>query len=205
MKNIAVFASGNGSNFQAILDAAASGMLEANICMLVCDRPGAFAVERANAAGIETFVFNPKEFAGKEEFEELIARELADASVDWIILAGYMRLIGPVLLSAYGGRIINIHPSLLPNYPGRDAIGQALAAGAAMTGVTVHFVDEGMDTGPVIAQLEVPINTSETSESLQAKIQEVEHRLYPAVLQTLLLTQGEREYGTKTGTHLCIE
>ncbi|WP_316572891.1 phosphoribosylglycinamide formyltransferase [Neobacillus sp. YIM B06451] len=202
MKNVAVFASGNGSNFQAILEAVGNGRLKANIRLLVCDRPGAFAVERARSAGIETLVFNPKEFSGKEAYENLISEKLSEASIDWIVLAGYMRLLGPVLLSAYGGRIVNIHPSLLPAYPGKDAIGQALAAGATRTGVTVHYVDEGMDTGPAISQVEVPIAAGETHESLQAKIQEVEHRLYPAVLQTLLKTQGENENGTKAGINL---
>ncbi|WP_053368636.1 phosphoribosylglycinamide formyltransferase [Bacillus sp. FJAT-27245] len=202
MTNIAVFASGNGSNFQAIVDAVRNGMLEANICLLVCDRPGAFAVERARTSGVETFVYTPKEFSGKAEYEKLISEKLAEANIDWIVLAGYMRLLGPVLLTAYEGRIVNIHPSLLPAYPGKDAIGQALAAGATVTGVTVHFVDEGMDTGPAITQVEVPISSGETHESLQAKIQEVEHSLYPAVLQTLINTQGESKNGTKAGTNL---
>ncbi|WP_409272900.1 phosphoribosylglycinamide formyltransferase [Neobacillus sp. SCS-31] len=205
MKNVAVFASGNGSNFQAILEAVGNGKLKADIRLLVCDRPGAFAVERARSAGIETLVFNPKEFSGKEAYENLISEKLSEASIDWIVLAGYMRLLGPVLLSAYEGRIVNIHPSLLPAYPGKDAIGQALAAGATRTGVTVHYVDEGMDTGPAISQVEVPISAGETLESLQAKIQEVEHRLYPAVLQTLLNTQGENENGTKAGINLRFE
>lgn len=205
MKNIAVFASGSGSNFQAIVDAVQTGQLESNIGLLVCDRPGAFVLERAREAGIQTFVFNPKEFAGKEEYESLISGKLAEANIDWLVLAGYMRLLGGILLSAYGGRIVNIHPSLLPAYPGKDAIGQALAAGAGKTGVTVHFVDEGMDTGPAITQIEVPICTGETHESLQAKIQEVEHSLYPAVLKTLLNTQGDTENGTKAGTYLCFE
>lgn len=205
MKNIAVFASGSGTNFQAIVDAVQTGQLEANIGMLVCDRPGAFVLEKASEAGVQTFVFNPKEFSGKEEYESLISEKLAEANIDWLVLAGYMRLLGGVLLSAFGGRIVNIHPSLLPDYPGKDAIGQALAAGARVTGVTVHYVDEGMDTGPAIAQVEVPIPEGETRESLQAKIQEVEHGLYPAVLKTLLNTQGETENGTKTGTYLGFE
>ncbi|RDU34679.1 phosphoribosylglycinamide formyltransferase [Neobacillus piezotolerans] len=205
MKNIAVFASGNGSNFQALLDSVQNGRLEANIRILVCDRPSAFVLERAKAAGIDSFVFSPRKFGGKEEYENLICEKLAEANIDWIVLAGYMRLLGPVLLSAYEGRIVNIHPSLLPAYPGKDAIGQALAAGANRTGVTVHFVDEGMDTGPAITQVEVPILDGETHESLQTKIQKVEHRLYPEVLQMLLNTQGESENGTKAGINLRFE
>jgi phosphoribosylglycinamide formyltransferase 1 len=200
MINIAVFASGNGSNFQAILEASHSSLLNAKVTLLVCDRPGAFVIERARQAGVETFVFSPREFSSKEEYEAILAKKLADSQIEWIALAGYMRLIGPVLLSSYEGQIINIHPSLLPQYQGKDAVGQALADGASKTGVTVHFVDEGMDTGPIIEQIEVPIAVDETPESLQAKIQKVEHRLYPMVLQKLVTTQGGRHYGKKTGT-----
>ncbi|OCA88594.1 phosphoribosylglycinamide formyltransferase [Bacillus sp. FJAT-27225] len=200
MMNIAVFASGNGSNFQALLDASHNGLLNATIKLLVCDRPGAFAVERARKAGVETFVFSPKEFSSKEEYEAILAKKLKDLQIEWIALAGYMRLIGTVLLSSYEGRIVNIHPSLLPLYPGKDAVGQALADGACNTGVTVHFVDEGMDTGPIIEQIEISIAEQETTESLQAKIQKVEHRLYPTVLQSLVTTQGGGHYGKKTGT-----
>jgi phosphoribosylglycinamide formyltransferase 1 len=200
MINIAIFASGNGSNFQAILDASRDGILNANIKLLICDRPGAFVVERARAAGVETFVFSPKEYHSKEEYEKVIAEKLAESEIEFIALAGYMRLIGPVLLAAYGGRIVNIHPSLLPLYPGKDAIGQALAAGDSVTGVTVHFVDEGMDTGPVIVKKEVPVAEGETAESLQAKIQKVEHELFPSVLQ-LVISKGGGHYGKKTGTN----
>ncbi|CEG29507.1 phosphoribosylglycinamide formyltransferase [Bacillus sp. B-jedd] len=199
MRKIAVFASGNGSNFQAIIDAVKTGLFEADIRLLICDRPAAYAVERAKSAGIETFLFNPKDYPNKESFEKVIAGKLADAEVEWLVLAGYMRLIGPVLLSSYGGRIVNIHPSLLPAFPGKDAIGQALAAGADRTGVTVHFVDEGMDTGPAIAQAEVPIHEGDTADSLQARIQEVEHSLYPSVLRSLLNNQGD-ENRAKAGT-----
>ncbi|RHW30935.1 phosphoribosylglycinamide formyltransferase [Neobacillus notoginsengisoli] len=191
MKNVAVFASGNGSNFQALVDAVKNSQLEANICLLISDRPGAYAVERARAAGIKTFTFNPKEYFTKEAYEKVIAEKLSGVNIDWLVLAGYMRLIGPVLLSDYEGRIVNIHPSMLPDYPGKDAIGQALAAKVDRTGVTVHYVDEGMDTGPVIAQVEVPIKEWDTAESLHTKIQDVEHRLYPSVLQSLINKQGE--------------
>ncbi|MGG5252441.1 phosphoribosylglycinamide formyltransferase [Neobacillus sp. SM06] len=195
-KKLAVFASGNGSNFQAIVDAVYSGELDAELSLLVCDKPGAYAIERANNAGIPRFVFEAKAYASKEAFEKEMIAHLKSADVDFIVLAGYMRLIGSTLLNEYEGRIVNIHPSLLPAFPGKDAIGQALTAGVSETGVTVHFVDEGMDTGPIIAQKRVDIEENETLESLQAKIHAVEHRLYPAVLQKLL-TQGEMTYGKK--------
>ncbi|MBU8917060.1 phosphoribosylglycinamide formyltransferase [Neobacillus sp. 114] len=190
MKNIAIFASGSGSNFQAIVDAVQAKQLSANISLLVCDQPGAYVIERAREAEISTFVFNAKDYPNKEAYEAEIVMLLKNKQVDLIVLAGYMRLVGSTLLSEYEGRIINIHPSLLPDFPGKDAIGQALAAHAKWSGVTIHFVDEGMDTGPVIVRERVRIEENETRESLQWKIQEIEHKLYPSILQ-MLLTKGD--------------
>lgn len=190
MKNIAIFASGSGSNFQAIVDAVQANQLSANLSLLICDQPGAYVIERAREAEISTFVFNAKDYPNKEAYEEEIVLLLKNKQVDLIVLAGYMRLVGSTLLSEYEGRIINIHPSLLPDFPGKDAIGQALAANAKWSGVTIHFVDEGMDTGPVIVRERVRIEENETRESLQWKIQEIEHKLYPSILQ-MLLTKGD--------------
>lgn len=198
MKNIAIFASGSGSNFQAIVDAAHAREISANISLLVCDRPGAYVVERARTAEIPTYVFNPKDYQSKADFEQEIALLLQNRNIDLIVLAGYMRLIGPTLLRQYEGRIVNIHPSLLPDFPGKDAIGQALSAGVKWTGVTIHYVDEGMDTGPIIVQERVRIDEDETKESLQWKIQSVEHKLYPSILQ-MLLTIGDVKQDEKTG------
>ncbi|SFB23610.1 MULTISPECIES: phosphoribosylglycinamide formyltransferase [unclassified Bacillus (in: firmicutes)] len=186
MRDIAVFASGSGSNFQAIIDAVIVGTLHANIKLLVCDRPEARVIERAKENGIPAFVFSPKDFANKEAFEQVILREMKKYNVSYIVLAGYMRLIGPTLLGQYSGRIINIHPSLLPAFPGKDAIGQALESKVKETGITIHFVDEGMDTGPIIAQKKILLDEHETKESLQEKIHKVEHQFYPAQLQKLL-------------------
>src|SRR3954453_3039900 len=124
MKKVAVFASGNGSNFQAIIDVVASGELQADISLLVCDKPSAYAIDRANAAKIPSFVFQAKDYSSKEEYEQAILTELKRYDVEFIVLAGYMRLLGTTLLFAYQGRIVNIHPSLLPDFPGKDAIGQ---------------------------------------------------------------------------------
>lgn len=186
MKRIAVFASGNGSNFQAILDANKSGALNARIALLVCDRSDAFAIERAEKEGVPAFVFNPKNFFDKAAYESDILEYLETMKIDFIVLAGYMRLVGSTLLEKYEGRIVNIHPSLLPDFPGKDAIGQALTAGADKTGATVHFVDSGMDTGQIIAQESVTIEPGETRDTLQKKIQQIEHTLYPAVIEKLL-------------------
>ena len=200
MKNLAIFASGSGSNFQAIVDAVQAGQLKANISLLVCDQPGAYVVERAREANISTYVFNAKDYPSKEEYEKEIALLLSNRNVEWIVLAGYMRLIGPTLLKEYEGHIVNIHPSLLPEFPGKDAIGQALAAGAQWSGVTIHYVDEGMDTGPIIAQERTRVETNETRESLQWKIQAIEHKLYPSILQ-MLLTIGDVKHDEKTSAY----
>ncbi|MGP7819425.1 phosphoribosylglycinamide formyltransferase [Niallia sp. 01092] len=189
MKNIAIFASGSGSNFQAIVDAVESKEIQANISLLVCDKPGAYVLERAEKHQIPSYVFSAKEFQSKAEYEQEILKELKAKKVELIILAGYMRLIGDTLLQAYPQKIINIHPSLLPLFPGKDAIGQALEAGVEKTGITVHYVDEGMDTGPAIAQQEVMVEENETNESLQTKIHALEHKLYPQVIKTLLETK----------------
>lgn len=191
MKKLAVFASGNGSNFQAIADAAKSGFLKAEICLLVCDRPGALVIERAEKEGVPVFAFYPKKYGSKAEFEADMIEKLQEAGVEWIALAGYMRLIGPTLLGAYGGRIINIHPSLLPAFPGKDAIGQAAASGVKVTGVTVHFVDAGMDTGPIIDQQAIIIDDGDTEEDIARKIHCIEHELYPATLNRLLNKAGK--------------
>jgi phosphoribosylglycinamide formyltransferase 1 len=191
MKNIAIFASGSGTNFQAIVDAVKNGIVPARVALLVCDKPGAKVIERAERERIPTFVFSPKDYDSKAEFEQAILAELRKREIEFIALAGYMRLIGPTLLDAYEGKIVNIHPSLLPSFPGKDAIGQAYRAGVKVTGVTIHYVDEGMDTGPIIAQRAIAIHEGESLAQLEARIHEVEHELYPAVLKTLLEHDGK--------------
>ncbi|MEY8730672.1 phosphoribosylglycinamide formyltransferase [Peribacillus frigoritolerans] len=185
MKRLAVFASGNGSNFQSIAEAIKSGKLEAEISLVVCDREDAYVLERAKLENIDSFSFSAKNYSNKTEYESEILEKLRQYEIEFIILAGYMRLIGPTLLQKYSQRIVNIHPSLLPSFPGKDAIGQAFGAGVKETGVTVHYVDDGMDTGPVIAQKAVPILEGDTKDILQKRIQEMEHDLYPSVLQEL--------------------
>lgn len=188
---IAVFASGKGSNFQALLTAIQTGTLDAEIGLLVCDRPGAPVVETAQNHGIATFVFASKNYENKTQFEQEIIAALARTQIDWLILAGYMRLLGPLLLSYGGGRIVNSHPSLLPHFPGKDAVDQALAADVKETGVTIHYVDEGMDTGPVIAQTVVPVYEHDDHADLQQRIQEAEHHLYPKTLQHLMNNEAK--------------
>ncbi|MFY0544835.1 phosphoribosylglycinamide formyltransferase [Brevibacillus sp. H7] len=187
MKRIAVFASGSGSNFEAIVEATRVGRLvDTEVALLVCDKPGAQVLERSDRLGIEAFVFDPKDYPDKAAFEKEIAAQLQQRDVSLVVLAGYMRLLGSVMLSAFEGQIINLHPSLLPAFPGRDAIGQALTYGVKVTGVTVHFVDSGLDTGPIIAQVPVPVEEGDTAESLGARIHQVEHGLLVDVIGRVL-------------------
>ena len=181
---IAVFASGSGSNFQAIQEAIERGELDAQIELVVTDKPGAYVVTRANAFKLSVLEITPKQFESKEAYEQLLVEELQKRDVEWIVLAGYMRLVGDVLLGAYTNRIINIHPSLLPSFPGKDAIGQALEHGVKITGVTVHYVDAGMDTGPIIAQAAVNV-VEGNREKTELRIHAVEHTLYTATLKDL--------------------
>lgn len=179
---VAVFASGSGSNFQRIADLTADGKLNIELSLLVCDRPGAYAIERAEKAGVPTFVFKPKDYPDRQSYEREIVRELEARGVELIVLAGYMRLLTEVLVKPFFGRMINIHPSLLPAFPGAKGIADALAYGVKVTGCTVHFVDDGMDTGPIIAQQAVVVQEGDTEEALAARIHQAEHELYPKVI-----------------------
>ena len=183
---IAVFASGSGSNFQAIQEAIERGELHAKVELVVTDKPGAFVVTRAEELWYSCISFESKRrLTSKADYETAIIEALHECGVEWVVLAGYMRLIGEVLLAAYPQRIVNIHPSLLPSFPGKDAIGQAMDHGVKVTGVTVHFVDEGMDTGPIIAQAAVPVVTGDR-EATETAIHKEEHSLYTTALQQLL-------------------
>ena len=188
MKRLAVFASGNGTNFEAIVSAAERGELPARVVLLVCDRPGARVVERAAAHGVETLAFAPKEYASKADYEAEIVRRLDAAGVELVCLAGYMRIVGETLLGAYGGRIINIHPSLLPAFRGAHAIEQALDYGVKVFGVTIHYVDATLDGGRIIAQRAFEYDGSDRAE-LEAKIHAVEHPLYVETIRRLLEEQ----------------
>ena len=188
MKRLAVFASGNGTNFEAIVSAAERGELPARVVLLVCDRPGARVVERAAAHGVETLAFAPKEYASKADYEAEIVRRLDAAGVELVCLAGYMRIVGETLLGAYGERIINIHPSLLPAFRGAHAIEQALAYGVKVFGVTIHYVDATLDGGRIIAQRAFEYDGGDRAE-LEAKIHAVEHPLYVETIRRLLEEQ----------------
>jgi len=181
--NIAVFASGRGSNFAAVIRAVKKGKIKANLALLVCDNPKAGAINRAKRAGVKVALIKRGDFSSKEEFEGRITQCLKENGIELIVLAGFMRILSPRFVSEYKNKILNIHPALLPSFKGAHAIKDAFDYGAKITGVTVHFVDEEMDHGPIILQKEVEIKESDTEESLEKKIHKIEHRLYPEAIR----------------------
>ena len=185
MKRLAVFASGSGSNYEAIAAACADGRLDAEVSILVCDKPGAYVLERAEKLGTPVFVFSPKSYSSKAEFETEIADRLDALGIDLVCLAGYMRIIGEVLLQRYGGRIINIHPSLLPAFKGSHAVEQAVEYGVKVFGITIHWVDESLDGGKIIAQRAFEYDGSDPEE-VHRLGQVIEHQLYVETIEKLI-------------------
>ena len=185
MKRIAVFASGEGTNFEAIAAAAARGEISARVVLLVCDKPEANAVKRAEKYGIPCFAFRAKEYASKEAYEREIVMQLQAAGVELICLAGYMRLVGETLLEAYEGRIINVHPSLLPAFRGARAIEQAMEAGVKVYGVTIHEVDRSLDGGRILAQRAFEYDGEDQAE-LEMLIHQTEYPLYIETIQRVI-------------------
>lgn len=182
---IAIFASGTGSNFEAIAKAAIDGRIDAEVALLVSDRPSARVCEVAKELGIETFAFCAKDYDSKQEYEAAIVERCQMAEVELICLAGYMRLVGETLLSAYEGKIINIHPSLLPAFKGKDAIKQAFNYGVKIFGVTIHYVDMSLDGGQIIAQQAFNYNGDNINE-LETMFHAVEHTLYINTIREIL-------------------
>lgn len=187
-----VLISGNGSNLQAIIDAIATRQLDATITAVISNKADAYGLQRAQAAGIDTVVVEHKAYANRTEFDTALLKTMQSFAADYVVLAGFMRILGTELVAAYNGRMLNIHPSLLPKYPGLNTHQRALDAGDAEHGCSIHFVSADLDGGPVIAQARVPIAAGDTAESLAAKVHTEEHRLYPAVLQQL--AQGRLRY-----------
>jgi phosphoribosylglycinamide formyltransferase 1 len=183
MLRIGVLASGKGSNLQAIIDCVKAGTLGVEIGAVISDKREARALERARTHRIDDVWVNPKEFKTREDYDRMLVQVLKNYSVDLVVLAGFMRILSPVFVREFPGRIINIHPALLPKYPGTHSIEKAFKAGDRTTGVTVHFVDDGVDTGPIIKQVQVPILPDDTLEKLEERVHEAEHRLYPEVIR----------------------
>ncbi len=191
MKNIAVFASGSGTNFEAIVNAVEKGLIkDAKVLLMVCDKKDAFVITRAKNHNVEQFVFNAKDYKSKEEFETIIVNKLNELKIDLVCLAGYMRYIGKVLLDNYEGRIINIHPALLPSFKGAHGIQDAFDYGVKVFGVTVHYVDSGVDSGKIIMQRGFEYYGNDIVE-LEAKIHAVEHVLYIEAINKVLYEVNE--------------
>ena len=185
MKKLAVFASGTGTNFVAIAKACASGVIKAEVAVMVCDKPGAAVIDRAREMGIETFVFSPKDYTGKSAYEAEIVKLLDARGIDLVCLAGYMRIVGETLLNAYEGKIINIHPSLLPSFKGAHAVEDAVAYGVKVYGITIHWVNADLDGGKIIAQRAFPYEGSDPAE-VHRLGQVIEHQLYIETINKIL-------------------
>jgi phosphoribosylglycinamide formyltransferase 1 len=180
---VGVLASGRGSNLQAILAACARPGFPAHVAVVISDREQAAALQAARTAGVEALWVNPKDFGDREAFDLALVDELRRRGVGLVCHAGFMRILSPAYVSAFAGRALNVHPSLLPAFPGLRAQRQALDHGVRVTGATVHFIDEGVDTGPIVLQAAVPIEPGDTEETLAARILEQEHRLYPEAVR----------------------
>jgi len=189
--NLGVLASGRGSNFQSIIDEISRGNLQADIRLLIVDKADAFAIERARKHGIDHLIVRPGDFTSKDHFYIKIVDELRKRDVELVILAGFMRIVGRRLIDAFPNRIMNIHPALLPSFPGLHSQRQAVEYGVRISGCTVHFVDEGMDTGPVISQAAVPVYHDDTEDTLSERILKLEHKIYPQAIR--LFSEGRLE------------
>ena len=181
--NLGVLVSGRGSNLQAILDAIQAGSLDARIATVISNQPDAIALERAAAAGVSTRCIPHRDYPSREAFDEALVAALREAEVEWVVLAGFMRVLTSTFVQAYPHRIINIHPALLPAFPGTHAHRQALEYGVKVSGCTVHLIDEGVDTGPIIAQRAVPVLEGDDEETLGARVLVEEHALLVEVLR----------------------
>lgn len=190
MKKLALFASGSGTNLENLIIECHNGRIPAQAVVVICDNPQAGAIAKAKNYGVRVQVFDRKEFKTKAEFEAAIMKVIDEMRIDYLVLAGFMKILSPEFVRKYRGRIINIHPSLLPAFPGAHGIKDAFEAGVKETGVTVHFVDEGVDTGPVILQEKVPVAAGETMETLEAKVHAMEYKLYPEALRRILTKRG---------------
>lgn len=198
-QKLGVLCSGRGTDLQSIMDAIDRGEVAAEIAVVLTDKPDAFALERASKAGIKAVCVNRKQFDGRESFEQALVGQLQAAGVTLVVLAGFMRILTPYFVRQYAGRIMNIHPALLPSFPGAHAHRDVLAYGVKVSGCTVHFVDEGTDSGPIILQAAVPVLDGDTEETLGARVLEQEHIIYPRAIQ--LYCEGKLEIN---GRHVHI-
>ena len=200
---LGVLVSGSGTNLQSIIERLHEGSGDIEVAVVVSDKPGAYGLKRAEKAGIPTAVLRPQDYAERVEHDWAVADVLEHHGADLVVLAGYMRVMTPAFLDRFPYKVVNLHPSLLPSFPGGSAIADALAYGVRITGVTVHLVDEGVDTGPVILQEAVDIEYNDTVESLAARIHEVEHRLLPHAIE--LIAAGRVRFDRDNPRKVIIE
>ena len=198
MKGIAVLASGEGTNLEAILEASECGEISGRVDLVLSDRREARALERARRRGVRALFMDPALYGSREEYDRALAAELRRSGIELVVLAGFMRLLSPPILQAFPLRIMNIHPSLLPSFPGTSGVSDALDYGVKVAGCTVHFVDEGLDRGPIILQEAVPVFQNDTVETLHGRIHALEYRLYPRAIDLFcrekLKVEGRRCY-----------
>src|SRR4030066_2007410 len=180
---LGVLISGRGSNLQSIIDTSKKGEIDAEIAIVISDKKDAYGLVRAKENDIPALFLSPKDYKKREDFDEKVVEELNKHKVDLVLLAGFMRIVTPTLIEPFRNRIMNIHPSLLPSFPGLDAQKQALDYGVKFSGCTVHFVEEGMDEGPIIIQAVVPVMDNDTVDSLSERILKYEHKIYPIAVQ----------------------
>ncbi|MEO0198314.1 MAG: phosphoribosylglycinamide formyltransferase [candidate division WOR-3 bacterium] len=190
MKSIVILASGNGSNFEAIVRKIVKNNWPITVKALITDNPLAYAIQRARRLKVPTIILDYKSFKSKEDYNKTLLEKLVDLKPDLVVLAGYMRILPPFIVERFRYRIINIHPALLPAFPGLNAIERAYKAGCKITGITIHYVDEGVDTGPIIEQAALRIRKGESLEELERRIHRLEHKYYPEVIRRLLLEEG---------------
>lgn len=200
---LGVLISGRGTNLQSVIDASKKGMIDAEIAIVISDKKDAYGLVRAKENDIPTLFLSPKDYKNREDFDKKVVEELHKHKVDLVLLAGFMRIVTPALIGPFKNRIMNIHPALLPSFPGLDAQKQALEHGVRFSGCTVHFVEEGMDEGPIIIQAVVPVMDNDTVDSLSERILKYEHKIYPIAIQLFaegrLKVEGRRVVVNKEG------
>ena len=186
MKKIAVFASGSGTNYEAIVEAIKNDSLHADIALVVVDNPNAYVIKRANNHNHKLFIFNPKDYKKKSEYEALILKELEKEEIELVILAGYMRILSANFINKFGKKIVNLHPALLPSFKGAHAIVDAYNFGVKVFGITIHYIDETIDGGIILEQRAFHIDDDDSLESVETKIHDLEHKYYPITIERIL-------------------
>ncbi len=198
MVNIGVLVSGSGTNLQAIIEAIEAGKIDGKICIVISDNPDAYAIKGAKKYNIETQYINYKEFNNREEYDKKIVSILKEKNCDLVVLAGYMKILTPYFINTYKNKIMNIHPALLPSFPGLHVQKKAIDCGVKISGCTAHFVDEGLDSGPIIIQRAVEVKEDDTEETLAKRILKEEHQIYPRAIQLFsegrLIIKGRRVF-----------